>query len=278
MTDYITALITGADGFIGRHLLQRASSDNWSQDLNLVPWSRSVEGDVLDPEVFESVIESVDPEALIHLAWLRTGRANYETDPANEIWANATIAIIDQCERNGLWFIGVGTGLETDAKADETPYLVAKQRIYRRLQSATPALTWTWLRPHWVFCAEEHRPRVVRAAFEQVSRGEVFTPASPESNLDFVHVIDVVDGILYVLHNGLLGVQDLASGETRTVAELLATLGYPCTSVTDRDSKRPNSDASLERLIALGWKPQETTRLFMEPGDKSYGNATATSP
>lgn len=255
-------LITGADGFVGRQVLRAMVTAGSSPSWAIVPWDRMADGDLLDPDAARGAVARHQPDAFLHLAWLQTGVAGYERDPANQEWAEAALQVIEVCAATGTWFLGTGTGLETDVGAEATPYLEAKQRIRRRLETSPSTLAWTWLRPRWIVSRSERRPRVLRAALEAADRGEVFAPSNPGVCLDFIDVHDVATAIVRVLEADLRGVQDIGSGRLRTVASLLRAAGCQ-TSGPFAEADAPPSP-SLEALRSAGWSATATACLFDE--------------
>lgn len=188
----------------------------------------------------------------------------YEYDSANVDWAEATIQFAEMCGRQGVWFVGCGSGIELDPSADRTPYIAAKGQVREALMYGGADLSWTWLQPHWVFSVDQRRPRVLAEALKATARGEKFIPNKPNTLHDFIEVADVASGMLTVLSQGFLGVQDLASGQRRSVGALL----HAADCGTCAASAEPLlwTSPSLERLLSTGWTPEATNRTFMLKG------------
>ncbi len=102
-------------------------------------------------------------------------------------------------------------------------------------------------------------PGVSRGPISDIKKGgPLFMNA--ESELDFVHVKDVVSAMLYFVDKGLFGIYNIGSGEGTKVQTLIQKI--------NKDVK-PNQDKPVKRMVldiskakAAGWQP----KITMEEG------------
>lgn len=262
-------LITGASGFVGRHLLpmlQRGLNQEYSE---LTCWSRAVHGDVLSAGDRSKVLKVLDPDAVIHLAWLKTGTHSYDRDPSNHLWAHETADFAKEVVARGSRFLGVGSAIENDLRID-SPYAIAKRYAGERVLAAGGSKSLcAWLRPSWIFDFLETRPRVLREAARSASVGTPFTPRNPQAQWDFIHVDDVASAIRWALDNHSHGRTDICSGQLTSVAALLRAYdswrGGSSLGLADQSFyalPTPPSLRSPEGRDGLDWEPRQTAHIL----------------
>jgi hypothetical protein len=122
------ALITGAAGLIGRHVLEQ-----W-RDLpyDPVPVQRGAD-DLLVGGAVQRVLDRVRPEVVVHLAWTASGTPDYRTSAENDRWRAATLPAAKACLDRGLAFCGTGTGPWTRPKPTDA-YSASKHALRRELE------------------------------------------------------------------------------------------------------------------------------------------------
>jgi len=98
-------LITGATGFVGRHLTERLLEQGHevvglSREAEGSPGARQVRCDIRDPHVLVRRLESIDPDAVVHLAAV-SFLPDVERDPgrAFEVNVNGTLALLTSVQR-----------------------------------------------------------------------------------------------------------------------------------------------------------------------------------
>jgi nucleoside-diphosphate-sugar epimerase len=140
-------LLTGASGFIGSHCLD-ALRDR-GHELHAVV--RTVKAtisdgvtwhyrDLRDPEQAAEIVTKVQPELLLHCAWIATPGV-YAASPENMAWLQSTVAMVEafgSC--GGRRLLGIGTSAEyaADDRAcseDVTP--IRPSTIYGKSKAAT---------------------------------------------------------------------------------------------------------------------------------------------
>lgn len=262
-------LITGASGFVGRHLLPILQSGLNQEYSNLTCWSRVVHGDVLSYDDRVRTLNQTEPDVVIHLAWIKTGTLTYEGDPSNPRWAHATVEFAREVVSRGSRFLGLGSMIEDDPLMD-SPYAIAKRQAGEEVLAAgRPDALTVWMRPSWIFDFVEPRPRVVQEAAESALAGVPFKPRNPQTRRDFIHVDDVARAIRRTLNSDSTGRVDIRSGHLTSVAALLSAYGS-WRSGSSRVLPPHSNDQRLtapllgtpEELDQLDWEPRETTRIL----------------
>lgn len=262
-------LVTGASGFVGRHLLPMLQPGLTQEYSELTCWSRAVHGDVLSYDDRSIVLEMVEPDAVIHLAWLKTGTDAYDVDPSNHLWARETMNFAEEVVARGSRFVGIGSAIEDDLRID-SHYAVAKRHAAEGvLAVGGPKSLSTWLRPSWIFDFVERRPRVIREAARSASVGIPFKPRNPQAQWDFIHVDDVATAIRWALDNHSQGCTYICSGQLTSVSALLSAYDSwrgGSSQVLAAQSidvlPSPPSPRDPEDRDGLDWEPRQTARIL----------------
>lgn len=258
------ALITGASGLVGSWVLR-----HWDvPGLEAVPLG-SADADLLAPNAMTHLLAEHQADAVVHLAWSASGRADYRETDDNERWRAATLELVDAAEHTGtpLWLTGT---VVDDAGADAPDaYSRAKAALRRDVADRVAAGQVGWLQPFYVFDEVRRRPGVVAHALAAAERGEPVTLQTPDTTHDFVHASDVGRAVVTAVRHALRGEVPIGSGRLRTVAALVTALGVPWTpsSQTNQPAAEPahaEHAADVARLRAVGWAPTRTEELFTD--------------
>ena len=262
-------LVTGGNGFLGRHLVARLRS----LGKRVAQVSLSQGFDVTRDELPLSGVRHV-----FHLAG-RTGIATAWIDPVNFFAANAlgTMRVLDQCRRCGcsmtfassFLYSGpfVAPAKETDPVEPQNPYALSKQvgeqvcAFYARQYGVNVAT----LRLANLYGPGQRTdfiiPHIVSQVIDQTTDHIKVWDLSPRR--DFIHVDDAVDGILISMRAPPGSLFNLGTGLAYSVEEIiLRTLAITGIDKPYRETgeKRRNdlTQAVLDvRAIsaALAWQP-----------------------
>jgi UDP-glucose 4-epimerase len=244
-----TAVVTGAAGFIGCHLVERLVEHGWAvrgiDDLRSGDWGRvtvpieRVERDLvsLDSDELVSLLRGAD--ALFHLAAEKHNSSRATPQRTIDVNVSATRRLFEAAARAGVgrvvfassvyvYTVGEGPLAETDLPEPTTVYGLTKVAGEHLLRVAARdhGLSWTVARVFFVYgprqYAEGGYKSVIVKNYERIRRGErpvVF--GDGEQALDYVYVDDCVDALLAMLrleHEGCT--YNVASGRAMTVNEL----------------------------------------------------------
>jgi nucleoside-diphosphate-sugar epimerase len=265
-------LVTGATGLIGRNvvnaLAERGGLEIHAATRSLAHETKSGEirwhkVDLLDHRQRIQLLDSAEPQTIIHCAWV-TNHGAYWTSPENLDWTAATISLAREGhERGAKRFVGVGTCAEyawggaaslseaTTALEPKTLYGISKDAARRVLDAfaETSDLLFAWARVAMVYGAGEHQDRFVASLARALVRGEPAKMSSGKLTRDFLDARDVGAAIAAVATSSVKGPINIGSGTPVTllqVAETLARLaGHPNMLKAGALPDRPNEPPSL---------------------------------
>jgi nucleoside-diphosphate-sugar epimerase len=256
------ALITGASGLIGTHVLEQ-----WDIDGLRAEAIDHARDDLLVPGVPSALVQRVRPALVVHLAWAASGTPGYRHSADNERWVEASLELVRACREAGVALVATGTSLDrTTAPSDA--YAASKVRLWRELEPEVAAGALTWVRPYYVFDPDRRRPALIDHALAAQAAGSPVVLRTPDSEHDFVHAADVGRAIVATVRHGLRGEVPVGSGRLRRVCDLVAALGVEWAAADDRETSTAGhvgEVADTRRLRELGWTPARTDELFASP-------------
>jgi GDP-4-dehydro-6-deoxy-D-mannose reductase len=283
------ALVTGASGFVGRHLCDHlAALDDDVVGTDRAPHDESVVLDILDPEGAASVLADVKPEVVYHLAgWADVGAS--WTHPQEALRANAegTMNVLAACRAAEVQRVLVvssadvyGIVAEDDLPITEahplqpvSPYAASKaaadflavQATCGYGQEVVRVRAFNHLGPGQGegFVASAIASRIAR---NELDGGDEVPVGNLAARRDFTDVRDVVRAYRLLVEQGTPGdVYNVCSGKAvavqRLADRLLALAERPMRLVIDQDRYRPVDvpavvgDSSRLRA-ATGWEPE----------------------
>ena len=240
----------------------------------VVPWSV----DLRDAPGVESVCAVVRPTYVVHLAAQVTARQ----ERANSIWAtmlehnllgsvNLLTAVMQgNCRR--LVFCGSGEepAGEVRTAVPSAPYSAAKTAasLYARMFHRIYQLPVVLVRPFLTYGPWQEAVKLIPYTIHKLLRGESPQLSSANRLCDFIHVSDVIRGMLYAaMQPGVEGETfDLGTGEVvsiRAAVEIVARLIGSAAPVQFSPSpERANEPPLIADLDSsrrmLGWEPRWT--------------------
>lgn len=287
MSTSMRVLVTGGNGFVGRHTL-RPLADAGFEVHGLAhaaiprgePGVLWHQGDLLAPGFAEAIIRRVRPTHLLHLAW-ETTHGEYWSSPANQQWVGATASLAHAfVESGGRRMVGVGTCAEYDwsaAVCDEeqtplrpsTPYGAAKAAAGTSLLACPGA---AWARLFFVYGPGEDPRRLMSSVLSALRRGQVARCTSGQQRRDFVHVLDCATALTRLVQGDEVGAFNVATGTAVAVRDVVLAIArglgaeerVAFGAVPDRAGEPPLIVASVARLRALGWTAAYDMRAGVE--------------
>ncbi len=283
--------VTGADGFVGRHLVAHFASRGDTVLALAGPPARTGELtiDVLDEAAITRALSQFAPDAVVHLAGVssvaRSHDAPLETFRVNALGAVNLCAVVRaMAPKARILLVGSGEmygSIAPGERADESwPLLPTSPYAASKVAAEVTAMQFHRAYDLHVVAA---RP------FNHLGRGQAPTFAIPSfarqltamkgggalsvGNLepvrDFSHVADVVAAYRLLLDRGVAGeAYNVCSGVGRTirsvVEEMISASGVDARIEVDPARVRPVElpclvgDAS--KLRTLGWSPQKSVR------------------
>jgi nucleoside-diphosphate-sugar epimerase len=248
-------LVTGASGFIGSRTLPQLVSEGYEvhalsrrfvagNSALSIPGVRWHQVDLLDGAATATVLASIQPQLLLHFAWISDFGVYWES-PQNLNWSEATKRLVRLFrESGGHRAVLAGSCAEYQWSEDllsesSTPFnpatLYGKSkhatRLYCEDYAARTGLGFVWGRIFFVYGPGEDRRRLVPSVILPLLAGHETLTTSGTQVRDFSHVDDVAAGFVALLEGDESGTLNVASGNGVTVREVVeriaAVVGRP---------------------------------------------------
>ncbi len=283
------ALVTGAAGFIGAHVVRALKSRGDEVIATARPgasWHRlAPDGLVIDevdlgaPGAAAALIARRRPEVLVHLAW-EASPDRYLVSAHNLDSLTATAGLFTNaldfgCRR----LIGIGTCLEYaasqksngegDPAGPDTVYAACKHaaRLIAEQLCVAKEASIAWLRVFHLHGPGEDLRRVVPMVAARLRRGEPVDLSPGAQVRDYLRVEDVASAIAAVVHSNASGCINVCSGMPITLLDLLGTLGdvlgrrelLHFGAIPYREGERMTIAGTPGTLQASGWRPRYQT-------------------
>jgi nucleoside-diphosphate-sugar epimerase len=221
--------------------------------------------DLLEPGAARPLLETVRPDAMLHLAWC-ADHGKFWTDPANQDWVEATLALAQAAAEAGVRrFISTGTCFEYDwpetgdcreretSVAYHTPYDTAKTDCRARLEALFKpvGIPFVWARLFFLYGPGEDHRRLVASVARALVLGQKALCSRGLVTRDFMEVRDAGAALaeITLTLDGIRGTVNIGSGKGVRIAEIATLLGNL--------ARRPE----LVRLGALPDRPDEPPRI-----------------
>ena len=234
--------ITGANGFVGRHVLNHLLRENHNIKIlvrkskirnQYQPNIKVIELNDLfheKAETLKQILKGV--EILIHLAWY-TEPNQYLTSPLNIDCLTGTLNLAKAfVEAGGRRFIGIGTCFEYDTDqcllSINTPlnpkslYAASKASAFQLLTQifSVSGVEFSWCRLFYLYRDGEDTRRLVAYIKQKLSIGETVELTSGNQIRDFLDVQDAAKMIVEESLGSLQGPINICSGIPITVRQI----------------------------------------------------------
>jgi nucleoside-diphosphate-sugar epimerase len=266
------ALVTGAGGFVGRHLVARLRADGWD-----VAALTRADVDLADPVAAAAAVRAADPDVVFSLA---AGRAKATADErAATVQVNTSPWLADALPDRCRAVVRLGSSTEyaasprplaEDAAVQPRGFFGATKAAGSLLLQAAAAergVRAAVLRAFQVYGPGDHPTRLVPVVLAAARTGAA-VPLPPRlSRRDWVWVGDVVDACVRAAQDGALPngtVLNIGTGVQTSTEELVAVAervtGRPIATSPgahpgrDWDTADWVADPAAARRL-LGWEP-----------------------
>lgn len=232
-------LISGATGFVGRHLIpQIAKIYNNAEILTVnrnVEKAQSLFENLKCTHILSTDYENIikfNPEIVIHLATLSSSRNDMEIIKpmleANIEFGVHLLSTLTQCSNMKL-FVNVGTFAEyrtgTDKINDAYLYAATKSafRNFVDYYSNLSHFKYITAIPYSIYGSNDSAKKIMDYIRESVSAKTPVKMTKGEQILDFIHVSDVVDFFIKVIENQQNIIENIPNGENFFVGTGIGT-------------------------------------------------------
>lgn len=272
-------MVTGATGFIGKHLTGMLDS----KGIEYVVLGRSVtkesgvQVDLLNTESFFEIVSKIKPTHLIHLAWYAE-HGKYWTSAINIEWIRATFNLLDAFYKNGgEHALIAGTCAEYDWRYGYCVENVTPERpstLYGEAKDATRrfvellkvqyGMTMTWARIFFPYGVGEAQGRLIPSLFRVFRGSDVPFGVNVNSYRDLLHISDAVEAIFLCTRDKIDGIVNVSSGNPVPLGYIVREIARICNANPDQvlkcESARKNDPTFLvgnnQKLLSYGWSQQ----------------------
>jgi len=275
-------IITGATGFIGRHLvaelaergchMHALSRHPFPPDkLNLTPHTIDLHNHVATATVMNNIKATI----LIHTAW-DTTPGKYWESPINLDWIASSLHLFRNFVKSGgRRIVGIGscaeyewnkeTYLEKDATHQPaTLYGTCKLRLYEIVSKfcQIEGLSFSWARLFFLYGPNEQNGRLLPCLMEHINNNSPLQIRDQNCLRDFLHVSEAARAIASLALSNVEGPVNVCSGTGITVRAFVESVfdaaDRPCTVSFDdvKDSPSPRSIVGCNQRLKneLGWQ------------------------
>jgi nucleoside-diphosphate-sugar epimerase len=245
--------LTGATGFVGRHVLAELiaqgyhiycliSGKTFIHELEH-PQVQYAEIDFLAEEFEQKVNDFLSKRSIttiIHSAWY-TEHEDYLTNSVNLKWVNSSKILIDAFYKHGgKRFIGLGTCVEYDFSslngspiATNTPlkgntlYATSKIAVFNYLNQLHQAqgIDYVWARLFFIYGAYDKKGRLIPYIYDQILRGKLAVPKFGGAKRDYIYVNDLAKQIASIIPNSYIGALNLGTEQAFKIQEIFDSVG-----------------------------------------------------
>jgi len=270
----VRILITGASGFVGRHLC--AELDGFHEVLRV---DRG-EGDLRVNGVADGIVGEAKPDVVVHLA-AKVGRLFGEDDPAETILDNAgmTALVAKACGRHGARLVYASTSEVYGDQGEQTCVEVMSDRRGRVHNAYGLSKRWGeeagWLYAPAGFTVlrlsmpygpglpwGRGRAAIINMLWQALTRAPI--PVHRGAERCWTYVADTVRGVRAVLEHADEGVFNIGRDDNRVSMRAVAEMACDLTGASHDlivEVDAPGNQTVVKRLSnarlrSLGWRPE----------------------
>ena len=274
-------LLTGADGFIGRHCLPLLLAKGYEvHAVSLLPAGKNHpqlrwhQADLLNPGDVRELVVATKATHLLHLAWF-VEHGKFWSAVENIRWVQASLDLFQAfVQAGGRRVLGVGSCAEYDWRygycseqftplAPRTLYGTCKHCLQTMLGALAKetGLSEAWGRIFFLYGPHEHPNRFVPSVTRSLLSGAPVRCRSEDRVRDLLSVEDVASGLVAILESEVRGPINIASGHPTRLGEVVRKIAEHvgrADLIVHSTRKAPSGPDDPPLLVA------DTTRLMRE--------------
>ncbi|OQA51925.1 MAG: dTDP-glucose 4,6 dehydratase [Euryarchaeota archaeon ADurb.Bin294] len=244
-----TVLVTGATGFIGRHVLEplvrkgfdvhcvyRTKRPETIFDGGAATWHQV---DLLNGNEVKNLFDSFSPAYLLHLAWDVTP-GSYLESVNNFSWLDFSLHLLREfAESGGTRAVCAGTCIEYDVRygycieyltptVPSTYYGICKHQLQSIGEKYADKMgfDFAWGRIFQPYGPYEYPARLVPSVIRSLLNDEPARCTHGNQVRDFLYVADVADAFVALLDSEVTGIVNIGSGEPVSIKELVMQIAH----------------------------------------------------
>lgn len=241
-------IITGANGFIGRHLVRRCVEKGASvtavvrkgcNNLDVVKkYAQVIYGNLSDTETLVKKLHDCEGAVFYHLAWAGSNGALKACPHAQLDNIRMALNASDAAKKLGCSrFLCAGTTAEYAVRSfarlnklnGGLMYAASKAalRVLLEAQCKASGLTFVWMRLANVYGEDNATGNLLSYTISRLTRGEEATFGPAEQPSDFIHIDDLTEALYRIgQSDGLMREEYLVgTGEARPLKDYLLSVG-----------------------------------------------------
>ncbi len=283
MTDRNRLFLTGATGFLGRHVLKEALHAGFEIHATARSASRTEQLtepnvvwhhlDLRDSAATAGLVRELAPTHIVNAAW-DTRHGAYWTSYENNVWVATALDMIDAfADCGGRRFVQIGSCAEYEwgsgvlyedvtPESPATPYGRAKLAVHHTLQeaSAKRGFSAATARIFFAFGPFENEARIIPSLCRALSSGAPCSIANPGQVRDPLYVTDAARAVMAIAQSeAVSGAVNVGSGEPGALGDVglyLETLSKTTGLLSLGAREKGCNDAlvaDISKLTSTGW-------------------------
>jgi|APSaa5957512535_1039671.scaffolds.fasta_scaffold79272_2 UDP-glucose 4-epimerase len=275
-------IITGGAGFVGSHLCERLSKNKDNDVFSLDNYFTGSEDNHVenvsyikgDTRNIEKIIK-FKPDIIFHLG--EYSRVEQSFDDVNKVYEYnkvGTFSVLEFARKHGCKIIYAGSSTkfgDGGLGRSASPYAWAKATNteliinYGNWFNVPYAITYFYN----VYGGREIKSgkysTLIAIFKEQMRNGKDLTVVSPgDQKRNFTHIDDIVNGLLIVAENGYGDEFGIGSPDEYSILDVANLFKGTIQMLPERRGNRMVADVITSKTEALGWKPQECIKSYIE--------------
>lgn len=275
-------VVTGGAGFIGSHLCEELVRDKSNQVCSLDNYSTGSAQNHIDGVTYIkgetkdiASLLTFSPDLIYHLG--EYSRVEQSFSDIEKVWEYnklGTFSVLEFCRKHACKIVYAGSSTkfgDGGLGRSQSPYGWTKASNTELVENYGE---WFGVPFAIVYFYNAYGKREIRSGkyatliaifAEKMRKGEPLTVVSPgEQKRNFTHVDDIVSGLILVGNHGYGDEFGIGSPESFSILEIAEMFGGEIQMLPERRGNRMVADVITDKTQALGWKPINSIKQYIE--------------